>query len=73
MGEMLGLKKNLTSHMARHTFATLMLRSGAKIENVSVMLGHTNVKQTQRYAKVMAESVHDDFKKIANLLNNKES
>lgn len=68
MGEMLGLTKNLTSHMARHTFATMMLRCGAKIENVSAMLGHTNVKQTQRYAKVMAESVHSDFKKVAELL-----
>ena len=68
MGEMLGLTKNLTSHMARHTFATMMLKHGAKIENVSAMLGHTNVKQTQRYAKVMAESVHNDFKKVAELL-----
>lgn len=62
MGEMLGMQKSLTSHMARHTFATLMLRSGAKIENVSRMLGHKDIKQTQRYAKVMAESIHDDFK-----------
>jgi site-specific recombinase XerD len=62
------LTKNLTSHMARHTFATMMLKHGAKIENVSAMLGHTNVKQTQRYAKVMAESVHNDFKKVAELL-----
>ena len=68
MGEMLGLTKNLTSHIARHTFATMMLKHGAKIENVSAMLGHTNVKQTQRYAKVMAESVHNDFKKVAELL-----
>jgi site-specific recombinase XerD len=42
-----------------------MLRNGAKIENVSRMLGHTNIRQTQRYAKVLAESVHDDFERIA--------
>jgi site-specific recombinase XerD len=42
-----------------------MLRNGAKIENVSRMLGHTNIRQTQRYAKVLAESVHDDFDKIS--------
>ena len=47
------------------TFATWMLRNGAKIENVSRMLGHTNIRQTQRYAKVMAESVHEDFNRIS--------
>jgi integrase len=55
----------LHSHLARHTFATWMLRNGAKIENVSRMLGHTNIRQTQRYAKVMAESVHEEFAKVA--------
>lgn len=71
MGEMLGLTKRLTSHMARHTFATMMLRHGAKIENVSRMLGHTNITQTQRYAKVLAQSVHDDFDMMERLINNK--
>jgi site-specific recombinase XerD len=42
-----------------------MLRNGAKIENVSRMLGHTNIRQTQRYAKVMAESVHEEFDRIS--------
>jgi site-specific recombinase XerD len=55
----------LHSHLARHTFATWMLRNGAKIENVSRMLGHTNIRQTQRYAKVMAESVHEEFDRIS--------
>jgi site-specific recombinase XerD len=45
-----------------------MLRNGAKIENVSRMLGHTNIRQTQRYAKVMAESVHEDFNRISEKL-----
>ena len=72
MGEMLGLQKRLTSHMARHTFATMMLRHGAKIENVSRMLGHTNITQTQRYAKVLAESVHDDFEMMEDYLSKKE-
>jgi site-specific recombinase XerD len=48
-----------------------MLSNGAKIENVSRMLGHTNITQTQRYAKVLAKDVHDDFDKIAKKLNNK--
>ena len=70
MGMACGITIPLHSHLARHTFATFMLRNGAKIENVSRMLGHTNIKQTQRYAKVLAESVHEDFNMIANKINN---
>lgn len=62
---MAGIKTRLHSHLARHTFATWMLRNGASIENVSKMLGHTNITQTQRYAKVQAQAVYDDFNKIA--------
>lgn len=57
----LGIRTTLHSHLARHTFATRMLSMGAKIENVSRMLGHTNITQTQRYAKVIAKNVHEDF------------
>lgn len=62
---MAGIKTRIHSHLARHTFATWMLRNGASIENVSKMLGHTNITQTQRYAKVQAQAVYDDFDKVA--------
>ena len=71
LGVMAGITIPLHSHLARHTFATYMLRNGAKIENVSRMLGHTNITQTQRYAKVLAQSVHDDFDKIAEKIKDK--
>ncbi len=61
-----GITFPLHSHLARHTFATYMLRNGVKIENLSKMLGHANIKQTQRYAKVLAESVHEEFDMIEN-------
>ena len=64
LGVMAQIPIPLHSHLARHTFATWMLRNGAKIENVSRMLGHTNIRQTQRYAKVLAESVHEDYDKV---------
>ena len=70
---MTGIKTRLHSHLARHTFATWMLRNGVKIENVARMLGHTNITQTQRYAKVLAESVHEDFDMVAEKMNNKSN
>lgn len=61
----LGITTRLHSHLARHTFATRALAMGVKIQNVSKMLGHTNTRQTERYAKVLAQSVHDDFDMMA--------
>jgi site-specific recombinase XerD len=54
--------------MGRHTFGTWMLAQGAKIENVSRMMGHTNITQTQRYAKVQAKEVYDDYDMVAEKL-----
>ena len=64
VGSACGLHIKLHTHLARHTFATYMLRNGVKFENVSKMLGHASIKQTQRYAKVLAESVQEDFDMI---------
>lgn len=68
LGMVAGIKTPLHSHMARHTFGTFMLNSGAKIQNVSAMMGHTNIRQTQRYAKVLAKSVYEDFDKVSHKL-----
>lgn len=68
VGEACGIGRPLHSHMARHTFATWMLRNHVPIEHVSKMLGHTNITQTQRYAKIVAEDIHNDFKRIAEKL-----
>ena len=53
--ESAGIKKNITFHCFRHTFATLQLSSGTDIYTVSKMLGHTNMKTTEIYAKVIDE------------------
>ena len=66
----LGINTRLHSHLARHTFATRALAMGVKIQNVSKMLGHTNTRQTERYAKVLAESVHEDFELLSRKLSN---
>ena len=71
LGMACGIERPLHSHMARHTFATWMLRHGVPIEHVSKMLGHTNITQTQRYAKIVAADIHDDFERIAEKLKDK--
>ncbi|TKC03595.1 site-specific integrase [Pedobacter cryotolerans] len=54
--------KKLTSHIARHTFATTVtLLNGVPIESVSQMLGHTNIRTTQHYAKILDIKVGADM------------
>lgn len=56
------IRKNLTFHMARHTFATTVtLTNGVPIETVSAMLGHASLKTTQIYAKVVENKVSSDM------------
>ncbi len=57
-----GIDKELTYHTARHTFATTVtLSNGVPIESVSKMLGHTNIKTTQHYAKILDMKVSNDM------------
>ena len=71
IGMMAGASVPLHSHLARHSFATFMLSNGTRIEHVGKMLGQTNIHTTQRYAKVLAQDVHEDFDQIAKKMNKK--
>lgn len=63
IADVCGISKNLTFHIARHTFATtITLSNGVPIETVSKMLGHKSLKQTQHYAKILDRKVSDDMK-----------
>lgn len=64
IGMAAGISTPLHSHLARHSFATYMLSQGTRIEHVGKMLGQTNIRTTQRYAKVLAKDVHEDFDMI---------
>lgn len=56
-----GFKKHLSMHVGRHTFATLALSSGVRIETVSRMLAHSDITTTQIYAKVLQKDVDEGF------------
>lgn len=67
------INKKLTTHVARHTFATTVtLSQGVPIETVSKMLGHTSLKTTQIYAKVVDRKISDDMEALQEKLQKRE-
>nr|WP_297787690.1 site-specific integrase [uncultured Allomuricauda sp.] len=69
-----GIAKNLTFHVARHTFATtVMLSNNVPIETVSKLLGHTKLSTTQIYARVVESKISEDIDNLLVRFNNKES
>nr|WP_295924349.1 site-specific integrase [uncultured Dyadobacter sp.] len=67
-----GIDKVLTSHVARHTFATtITLQNGVPIESVSKMLGHTSIRTTQIYAKILDLKVSEDMQALKGRLAKK--
>ena len=63
-----GIRTHLTFHVGRHTFATLALNKGMPIETLSRILGHTNIRTTQIYAKITDKKVSADMAALADSL-----
>lgn len=69
IADLCDINKELTYHIARHTFATtITLANGVPIESVSKMLGHKNIKTTQHYAKILDQKVSEDMLVLRNIL-----
>ena len=69
IADLCGIKKRLSYHMARHTYATLLLSKGVPMETVSKLLGHTNIKTTQIYARITNKKIEQDVMRVADQLN----
>ena len=62
IADVYGIKKKITFHIARHTFATnVTLTNGVPIESVSKMLGHKSLRTTQHYAKILDKKISEDI------------
>ena len=62
IAEICNIDKKLNSHLGRHTFSTTVtLANGVPLETVSSMLGHSSIKSTEHYAKVIDRKVSDDM------------
>ena len=69
IADVCGIDKNLTFHLARHTFATTVtLTNGVPMETVSKLLGHSSIRTTQIYAKVVEKKVREDMNNLKHKL-----
>lgn len=68
MGQKCEIATRITFHIARHTFATLSLSKGVPIETLSSILGHTNIRTTQIYARITNQKICEDMSALAEKL-----
>lgn len=69
VADICGINKRLTTHLARHSFATsVTLANKVTMENVAKMLGHSSTRMTQHYAKVLDQSILEDMMNVDNKL-----
>ncbi|MEO5995665.1 MAG: site-specific integrase [Chitinophagaceae bacterium] len=74
VADICNIKKHLTFHTARHTFATTVtLNNGVPVETVSKMLGHKSLKITQIYAIILDRKVSEDMQVLRNKFGKKEA
>lgn len=67
-----GIRKHITFHSARHTFATMMLTLGTDLYTVSKLLGHKDIKTTEIYAKIVDKGKQEAVARIPSILSKEE-
>jgi site-specific recombinase XerD len=69
IADLCGIQKNLTTHCARHTFATTVtLANKISMESVSKMLGHSSLNMTRRYARILDSTIGQEMSQLAEKL-----
>lgn len=69
VADLCGITKNLTTHCARHTFATTVkLANGISMESTSKMLGHSSIKMTMKYARILDSTIGQEINQLAEKL-----
>jgi site-specific recombinase XerD len=71
IGVTVGLKENLSYHVSRHSFGTLLLSAGLSIESIAKMMGHANISTTQGYAQITEQKISEDMDKLIERRNMK--
>ncbi len=69
IADICNIRKHLTTHLARHTFATLAVEYGMPIDIIAKILGHANTNMTRRYARISEANIENEMKKTGK--NNK--
>jgi integrase len=74
IADLCGINKKLTTHAARHTFATTVtLSNHVSMESVSKMLGHTSINMTRKYARIADKLISEDMQKLEGKYNYEKS
>ena len=64
-----GIQKEVSSHVARHTFATIALTSGVPLVSIQHVLGHSDIRMTQHYSRLVDKKLTDDMEAFKDLMN----
>lgn len=64
IADICGIKKNLTFHMARHSFGSFLISAGICTESIAKMMGHASITSTQNYAKISEKKISEDMDRL---------
>ncbi|WP_300285186.1 MULTISPECIES: site-specific integrase [Bacteroidales] len=68
LADICGIRKQISTHMSQHTFATCMLANGVSMESVAKMLGHSDTKMTRHYARILDSTVYREMQNVQGAL-----